>query len=113
MSTQETVPLDPEPDGAIGRANADAEESGIRGVGKHRSRAPGQGEPVEPGEAEEDVVELDKEEAEDQAPAAAPPTPTTAANAKKAFGIKRSNPTVKKGVKTTSSQVALVSHAFL
>ncbi len=37
----------------------------------------------------------------------------TAANAKTFFGMKRSNPTIKEGVKTTSKHIALVSHAIL
>ncbi|PBK87589.1 hypothetical protein ARMGADRAFT_1085609 [Armillaria gallica] len=42
-------------------------------------------------------AESDEEEKEDQAPAAAPPTSANGANAKKVFGMKSSNPTVKKG----------------
>ncbi len=45
---------------------------------------------------------------QDEAPAAA----STAANAKTLFGMKRSNPAVKKGVKTTYDHFPLVSHEF-
>ncbi len=55
--------------------------------------------------------EVEAEE-EDQGPVG-PPTPADAANAKKVFGMKRSNPTVKKGEKTTPNPFPLVSHQSL
>ncbi len=96
-----TSTLDQEKDRAVVREDADAEEPGPGGDGEHEQK------PAEQG------VESDEAEEEDQAPAAAPQTFVTAANAKKTFGMKRSNPTVKKGVKTASNPIPLVSHQFL
>ncbi len=102
-----TSSLDPGPDGAIGREDAEAKEPGIGADGEHGRNRAGQEEDVQSGEAEE-------EEEEDKAIAAtAPPTSATAANAKTLFGMKRSNPTVKKGLKATSNPIPFVSHQFL
>ncbi|SJL00539.1 uncharacterized protein ARMOST_03852 [Armillaria ostoyae] len=80
-----TSTLNQEQDNAIVREDAEAEEPGIGGDGGH-GQTPAKQE-----------VESNEGEEEDKAPAAAPPTFVTAANAKTAFGMKRSNPTVKKG----------------
>ncbi len=101
-----TSSLDPGSDGAIGCKDAEAEEPGIRADGEHGRNQARQEEDVGSGEAEE-------EEEENKAPAAAPPTSATAANAKTVFGMKRSNPTVKKGLKATSNPIPFVSHQFL
>ncbi|SJL04767.1 uncharacterized protein ARMOST_08137 [Armillaria ostoyae] len=77
-----TSTLDPGQYGTIVHEDAEAEEPGIVGDGEHE-RNPAVQE-----------VDTDKKE---QAPAAAPPTSANAANAKKVFGMKRSNPTAKKG----------------
>ncbi len=91
--------LDQGPDGAIVRKDAEAKEQGTGGDGGHGQN---------PAEQE---VGSDKAEEEDKAPAAAPPTSATAANAKTTFGMKRSNPTVKKGAQNTSySSSYLRSH---
>ncbi len=95
-----TSTLDPGQEDAIGRGNAKAEEPGIEGDGEHRKN---------PAAREVDSGE----EEEDQAPAAAPPTSADAANAKKVFGMRRSNFTVKKGEKTTPNPFPLVSHPSL
>ncbi len=95
-----TSTLDPGQDGTIIHEDAEAEEPGIGGDREH-------------GQNPAEQVESDEAEAEDQAPAAAPPISANAANAKKVFGMKRSNPTVKKGVKTASNPIPLVSHQFL
>ncbi|PBK83072.1 hypothetical protein ARMGADRAFT_677873 [Armillaria gallica] len=79
---------------AIGREDAEAEGPGIEGDGERRQNQAAQ--EVQLAEEEKDV-ESNKEEKEGQAAAAAPPTPANAANAKKVFGMKSSNPTVKKG----------------
>ncbi|PBK62885.1 hypothetical protein ARMSODRAFT_556595 [Armillaria solidipes] len=87
-----TSPLDPGPDESIKREVAETEEPGIGGDGEHERSPAGQEEEVESGGAKKEELE------EDQAPAtAAPPTSATAAFAKTTFGMKRSNPTVKKG----------------
>ncbi|SJL04754.1 uncharacterized protein ARMOST_08124 [Armillaria ostoyae] len=78
-----TSNLDLGQDGVIVREDAEVEEPGIGEDGEHGQN------PAEQ-EAEE----------EDQAPAATPQIFVTAANAKTTFGIKRSNPTVKKGSDT-------------
>ncbi|KAK0474765.1 hypothetical protein IW261DRAFT_524337 [Armillaria novae-zelandiae] len=71
--------LNPRQDEAIAHEHAEAEESRIGGDGEHGQYSA-------------------KEAAEEaQAPAAASPTSANAASTKKVFGIKRSNPTVKKG----------------
>ncbi len=90
-----TSSLDPGPDRVIGRGDAEAGEPGIGGDEEHERSLSRQEEVVESGKAEE--VESDEEEEEHEAPAVAP---LAAANAKTTFGLKRSNPTVKKGVKT-------------
>ncbi|KAK0442913.1 hypothetical protein EV421DRAFT_1903881 [Armillaria borealis] len=89
-----TSALDPGQVEAIGREDAEAEEPGIGGDGEH-GQTPAVRE-VDSDEEKKDA-ESDEEEKEDQAPAAAPPASANAANAKKVFGMKRSNPTVKKG----------------
>ncbi len=105
-----TSPLDTGPDKSIRREDAKAEEPGIGGDGEQERSPAGQEAEVESGEAEEEEAEEDED---DQAPAAAAPlTSATAANAKTTFGIKRSNPTVKKGVETISNPFAVVSHEF-
>ncbi len=94
--------MDTGPDESIRREVAKTEEPGIGGDGEHERSSAGQEDEVELGEAKEEEFreEEAEEEEEDQAPAtAAPPTSATAANAKTTFGMKRSNPTVKKGVK--------------
>lgn len=78
--------LDPGQDGTTVRETAEAESQRIGGNGGHGQN---------PAEKE---VEF----------AAAPPTSATAANMKTFFGMKRANPTVKKGMKTTA--FPLVSH---
>ncbi|KAK0442890.1 hypothetical protein EV421DRAFT_2082008, partial [Armillaria borealis] len=89
-----TSSLDPASDGAIGHEDAEAEEPIIGGDGEQGRSSAGQEEEVESSKAEE--VNSDEEEDEDEAPAVAPPTSATA-NAKTLFGMKRSNPTIKKG----------------
>ncbi|SJL04739.1 uncharacterized protein ARMOST_08109 [Armillaria ostoyae] len=72
-------------EGAIVREDADAEEPEPGGDGEHEQK---------PAEQEK---ESDEEEIDGEAPAVALPISATAANAKTTFGMKRSNPTVKKG----------------
>ncbi|PBK64560.1 hypothetical protein ARMSODRAFT_892882, partial [Armillaria solidipes] len=96
-----TSTLDPEQDRAIVHEDAEAEEPGPGGDGEHDQK---------PAEQEE---ESDKAEEGDKASTAAPPRFATAANAKTTFGIKRSNPTVKKGVKFNSNPFPVVSYEFL
>ncbi|SJL04775.1 uncharacterized protein ARMOST_08145 [Armillaria ostoyae] len=74
--------LNPGQDEAIKSEDAEAEEQGIKGGGERGQN---------PAARKEDS---DEEEKEDQAPVAPPPT---SANAKTVFGMKRSNPTVRKG----------------
>ncbi len=105
-----TSTLDPGQEDAIGRGNAKAEGPGIG-----RDREHGQNlaaREVQSAEEEKDV-ESNKEEKEGQAAAAAPPTSANAANAKKVFGMKRSNLTVNKGEKTIPNPFPRVSHQFL
>ncbi len=85
-----TSTLDLGQDVAVVCENAEAESQGIGEDGEH-GQNPAEHE-VESDEAEEDV----------RAPTAAPPTSATAANAKKAFGMKRPKPAVKKGAQNTS-----------
>ncbi len=97
MSVREidrTSSLDPRQVEAIGREDAEVEEPGIGRDGEH-GQTP----------AEQEV----QAEAEDQGPAG----PPTSANAKRVFGMKRSNPTVKKGEKITPDTFPLVSHQSL
>ncbi|SJL04778.1 uncharacterized protein ARMOST_08148 [Armillaria ostoyae] len=95
MSTPDidrTSTLDPGQEEDIVREDAEVEEPGIGGDGEH-AESPAAREVLDSDSDSEDV-ESDEEEKEDQAPAAPPPT---SANAKKIFGMKRSNPTVRKG----------------
>ncbi len=91
-----TSTLNPGQGEAIGHKDAEAEGPGIGRDGERRQNLAAR--EVQSNEEEKDV-ESNKEENEDQAPAAPPPTSADAANAKKVFGMKRSNPTVKKGEK--------------
>ncbi|PBK64575.1 hypothetical protein ARMSODRAFT_1007143 [Armillaria solidipes] len=77
-----TSNLDLGQDGVIVREDAEVEEPGIGEDGEHGQN------PAE------------QEAEEEKAPAATPQIFVTAANAKTTFGIKRSNPTVKKETKT-------------
>ncbi len=86
-----TSALVPRQDDAIVREDVEAEGPGIGGDGEHGQNPAKQA-------AESDAAE----EEEDQAPAAALLTSATAASTKKIFGIKRSTPTVKKGVQNAS-----------
>ncbi|KAK0225064.1 hypothetical protein EDD85DRAFT_980273 [Armillaria nabsnona] len=85
---------DPGQGEAIGHEDAEAEGPGTGKDGEHGQNLAAQ--EVQSDEEEKDV-ESNKEENEDQAPAAPPLTSANAANAKKVFGMKRSNPTIKKG----------------
>ncbi len=105
-----TLTLDPGQGEAIGHEDAEAEGPGIGRDGEHGQNLAAQ--EVQSAEEEKDV-ESNKEEKEDQAPAAPPPTSANAANAKKVFGMKRSNPTVNKGEKTIPNPFPRVSHQFL
>ncbi len=78
--------LDLGQDGTTVREAAEAESQRIGGNGAHGQNP-----------AEQEVES-----------AATPPTSATAANMKTFFGMKRTNPTVKKGMKTTA--FPLVSH---
>ncbi len=80
-----TSTSDPGQDGTIVHEDAEAAEPGIGGDREHGQNPA--------------VREVDSDEEEDQARAHAPPSSANAANAKKIFGMKRSNPTVKKGEK--------------
>ncbi len=105
-----TSTLDPGQGEAIGREDAEAEGPGIGRDGEHGQNLAAR--EVQSDKEEKDI-ELNKEENEDQVPAAPPPTSADAANAKKVFGMKRSNPTVKKGEKTIPNPFPCVSHQFL
>ncbi len=105
-----TSTLDPGQGEAIGREDAEAEGPGIGKDGDHVQNLAAQ--EVQSAEEEKDV-ESNKEEKEDQTAAAPPPTSADAANAKKVFGMKRSNPMVKKGEKAIPNPFPRVSHQFL
>ncbi|SJL04852.1 uncharacterized protein ARMOST_08223 [Armillaria ostoyae] len=82
--------LDPGQDEAIVCRDAEAEEQGIRRGREHQHNLAEQ-------EVElDEVAGLERQEL-DEVPTGAPPTFTTAANAKTFFGMRRSNPTAKKG----------------
>lgn len=98
-----TMTLDPGQDGAIVREHSEAESQGPWGNGEQRRNLP---ERVEPDEV---VAGQDQNEAL----AAASPNSATAANVKTIFGLKRSNTTVNKGVKTTSNFFPPISHQVL
>ncbi|KAK0225069.1 hypothetical protein EDD85DRAFT_980297 [Armillaria nabsnona] len=89
-----TSTLDPGQRETIGHEDAEAGGPGIGKDGEHGQNLAVQ--EVQSDEEEEDV-ESNEEEDEDQAPAGPPPSSADAAIAKKVFGMKRSNPTVKKG----------------
>ncbi|PBK83064.1 hypothetical protein ARMGADRAFT_677560 [Armillaria gallica] len=88
MSNREidrTSASDPEQEEVVGREDAEVEVPRVAGDGPEHRQIPAARE-----------VQLD-EEKKDQAAATAPPTSANVANVKKVFGMKRSNPTVKKG----------------
>ncbi len=84
-----TSTLDQGQEGAFVREDAE-EEPGIGGHREHGHKSA------------EQEVDSDEEEEEDQAPATAPPPFATAVNAKKTFGMRRPNPSAKRGVNNAS-----------
>ncbi|KAK0185916.1 hypothetical protein F5146DRAFT_161359 [Armillaria mellea] len=80
------------------REDAEAEEPGIGGHREHGQNSA------------EQEVDSDEDEEEDKAgSAAALPPSATAVNAKKTFGIKRPNPTAKRGVKNASHSTSYLT----
>ncbi len=92
--TDRTSNLDSGQDGAIVRQDAEAESQGVGGGGEHQ---------YNPAEQEVEPNEAAGGQEQNEAPTSARPPSANAASAKKIFGtMRRSNPTVKKGVQNAS-----------